>query len=114
MAKSFKGFVPSEAVTFDLVSPDGARTATFRCKPNVPGSKFLDYMARAESVEDFGAMAKAVRDIIDSALTIESQAEFWAFAAEPENGINLDTLAEISGWLAQAFAGNRPTVPQPA
>jgi len=114
VVKSFKGFVPSESVTFELESPDGARKATFRCKPNVPGSKFLDYMARAESVEDFGAMAKAVRDIIGSALTEESAAEFWQFAAVPENGINLDTLAEIAGWLAETFAGNRPTVPQPA
>jgi hypothetical protein len=114
MVKSFKGFVPSEAVTFELQSPDGHNTVTFRCKPNVPGSKFLEYMSRAESVQDFGAMAKAVRDIIDTALTPESAKEFWAFADDETNGISLDTLSEISGWLAETFAGNRPTVPQPA
>jgi hypothetical protein len=114
MAKTFKGFVPSEAITFSLESPDGARTVTFRCKPNVPGSKFLEYMSRAESEQDFGAMAKAVRDIIDTALTEESAKDFWDFVDTPENGISLEILSEISGWLAQSFSGNRPTVPQPA
>lgn len=114
MPKTFKGFTPSEAVTFTLESPDGSRQATFRCRKNVPGSKFLDFMARAESTESFAAMAAATRDIIDTALDEESTASFWAFADEPDNGINLDTLAEVAGFLAESFVGERPTVRQPA
>jgi hypothetical protein len=114
VGKSFKGFVPSETVTFDLESPDGARKASFRCRPGVPGSRFLEFMARAESQENFGAMAAAVRDIINQALTEESQVEFWAWCDTPENGIDVETLAEIAGWLSETFAGNRPTAPAPA
>jgi hypothetical protein len=113
-SKSFKGFVPSETVTFDLQSPDGARTVTFRCKPSVPGSKFLQFMSKAESQENFAGMANAVRDIIDTALSVDSQAEFWAFCDDPDNGINIEMLAEIAGWLSETFAGNRPTQPAPA
>jgi len=114
MVKSFKGFVPSESVTFELQSPDGSKTVSFRCKPNVPGSKFLEYMERAEGQADFGAMAKAVRDIINTALSDESAVEFWKFVDDADNGVGLDMLAEISGWLSETFAGQRPTVPQPA
>ena len=114
MPKTFKGYTPNEAVTFTLESPDGTRTATFQCKANVPGSRFLDYMGRAESQEDWSATAKAVREIIDEALTEESSVEFWAFADVPENGVGLEMLAEISGWLAESFSGSRPTAPQPA
>lgn len=114
MPKTFKGFTPSEAVTFTLESPDGSRQATFRCKKNVPGSKFLDFMARADSQENFAAMAAATREIIDLALDDDSGANFWAFADTPDNGINLETLAEIAGYLSETFAGDRPTPPAPA
>jgi hypothetical protein len=114
MPKTFKGFTPSEAVTFTLESPDGTRQATFRCRKNVPGSKFLDFMARAEQTENFAAMAGATREIIETALDDESIVAFWEFADEPDNGINLDTLAEIAGFLAESFVGDRPTARQPA
>ena len=114
MPKTFKGFTPSEAVTFTLESPDGSRQATFRCRKNVPGSKFLEFMARAESTENFGAMAAATREIIATGLDEDDQAAFWEFADNPDNGINLDTLAEVAGFLAETFAGERPTERQPA
>jgi hypothetical protein len=114
MPKTFKGFTPSEAVTFTLESPDGSRQATFRCRKNVPGSKFLEFMSHAESTESFGAMASATREIIETAIDEEDAAKFWEFCDNPDNGINLDTLAEIAGFLAESFAGNRPTERQPA
>ena len=114
MPKTFKGFTPSEAVMFTLESPDGSRQATFRCRKNVPGAKFLDFMARADQTENFAAMAAATRDIIETALDDDSTLSFWEFANEPDNGINLDTLAEIAGFLAESFVGDRPTARQPA
>jgi hypothetical protein len=114
MPRTFKGFTPSEAITFTLESPDGTRQATFRCKKNVPGSKFLEFMARAESTESFGAMAAATREIIETALDDEDVVKFWEFCDYPDNGINLDTLAEVAGFLSETFAGERPTQPAPA
>lgn len=113
MPKTFKGFVPSEAVTFTLESPDGSRAVTLRCKPNIPGSKFLAFMGRTDQ-ENPGTMAVAVREILDEALSEESSADFWAFADDGRNGIDLETLAEIAGWLSETFAGTRPTVPRSA
>lgn len=114
MPKTFKGFVPSEAVTFTLESPDGSRAVTLRCKPNVPGSRFLEFMSKADN-ENPGTMATAVKEVIDQALDEDSQATFWEFADDPRNGIDLETLSEIAGWLSETFAGNnRPTVPRSA
>ena len=64
MAKTFKGFVPSETVTFELESPDGARKVTFRCKPSVPGSKFLQFMASADSKLGGEIVWEATRPIV--------------------------------------------------
>jgi hypothetical protein len=112
MVKTFKGFTPAEPVTFDMESPDGSRKITVRCKP-VAGSLFLDFMSRAESMENFAAMAIAVKDILNAAIADEDIEAFWAFADDPANGVTLDVLSEISGFLAESFAGDRPTVPRP-
>ena len=113
MAKTFKGYVPAEPVSFTLESPDGSNRLEVRCKP-IPGSLFLDFIGRAESAEDFGAMAKAVKDILTAAIAEDCIDAFWSFADDPANGVTLDTLSEISGYLAEQFAGDRPTAPRRA
>lgn len=109
--KSFKGYVPDTPVEFDLESPDGSRKITIRCKPSVPGSKFLDFMASATGTENFAGMAQAVRDVLNAAITEEDQPKFWEFVDEPDNGISVEGLSEIAGWLSEQFAGERPTEP---
>jgi hypothetical protein len=65
-------------------------------------------------MENFGAMAKAVNDILDAAIHPDDKAAFDAFVDDPNNGVTLDMLSEISGYLAESFAGkDRPTVPRP-
>lgn len=111
MAKSFKGYVPAVPVEFDLESPDGTQKVTIHCKRSVPGSRFLDFMAQAQNTEDWAGMAKAVRDVLNAAITDEDQATFWAFCDNPDNGISMEGLSEIAGWLSEQFSGERPTVP---
>lgn len=114
MPKSFKGYVPDVPVTFDLESPDGQRKVTIRCKPSMPGSKVLDFMGNASGTEDFAGMSRAVRDVLNAAILDEDQPTFWQFVDEPENGISVEALAEIAGWLTETFAGARPTEPSVA
>lgn len=114
--KTFKGFVPQQIVTFDLESPDGSRRITVRCKPSVPGSKFLEFMGAvgAGGMEDFGAMARTVREVLNTGIADEDHDLFWEFVDDPANGIGLEQLSQIGGFLAEQFAGQRPTVPSPA
>lgn len=118
--KSFKGFVPERGIEFELENPDGSRRLTIHCKAAVPGSKFLEFMAAAGSSGpgnegmDFVAMAKTVREVFEVAITPDDLPMFWAFVDDPDNGIGLEQLSEIGGWLAQQFAGERPTTPSSA
>jgi hypothetical protein len=111
MVKSFKGYVPATPVEFDLESPDGARTVHIRCKPSVPGSRFLDFMANTSGSDDYAGMSRAVKDVLNAAIADEDQPAFWGFCDDPNNGISIEGLSEIAGWLSEQFAGERPTQP---
>lgn len=114
MAKTFKGYAPTTPVEFDLESPDGQRTVHIRCKPTVPGSRFLDFMSRAGSNDDYAGMSRAVKDVFSAAIVEEDNDKFWSFCDDPSNGITIEGLAEIAGWLSEQYAGARPTVPSGA
>jgi len=111
MAKSFKGYVPAQSVEFELESPDGSRKVTIHCKSSLPGSKFLDFMGQAQNNEDFGGLARAVKEILNAAIIDADQAAFWEFCDDAENGIGVNELAEMAGWITEQFAGDRPTLP---
>ena len=71
-------------VTFDLGSRrTGKNKVTIRCKPSVPGSKFLDFMSKAGGTEDFSGMATAVREVLDTAILEDDHAKFWTFVDRP-------------------------------
>jgi hypothetical protein len=114
MVKTFKGFTPNEPVTFELESPDGTRKIELQCR-QVPGTTFLDFMSRAQNVENFGAMATAIREILEAALIPEDHEKFWTFCDDPSNGITVDVLSEIAGFISESFTGgDRPSGPRPA
>jgi hypothetical protein len=114
MPKTFKGYVPDVGESLTLESPDGQRTLTVRCKRGVPGSQFLAFMEGIRNSEDFAGMARSVREIIAGGLIDDDVPKFWEFADDPENGIGLETLSEIAGWIGEQFAGSRPTSRQSA
>ena len=109
MPKTFKGYVPIEAPTFDIESPDGERTLTVRCVGMLPGSRFLDFLAKVDD-EDPRSMSKAVEDLLRTAVRPDAWDEFKAFIDQPENGIGMEMLAEITGYLGELYA-RRPTAP---
>jgi len=112
MSKSFKGYVPIEAPSFTLESPDGQRTLVVACKSMVPGSTFLDFLSKTTS-ENASGIATAVWDLFHAAVREDAWTEFRAFIDLPENGIGIELLSEIGGYLAELYA-QRPTVPSPA
>ena len=114
MSKSFKGYVPIEAPSFTLESPDGQRTLEVLCKPMVPGSVFLDFLSKTSSgTENPSALAGAVWDLFRASVREDHWGEFRAFIDEPANGVSIDLLSEIGGYLSEVYS-RRPTVPSPA
>lgn len=109
--KSFKGYAPTEDTVITLESPDGSRKIEVKTVPAVAGSIVLDFMAETTE-EDPGTLALAVNKMLRISIVPEDWDEFKAFIDNSENGITLDILSEISGYLAEAFSG-RPTEPQP-
>lgn len=114
MARSFKGYVPIEAPSFTLESPDGQRSLEVLCKPMVPGSVFLDFLSKTSGgVENPSALAGAVWDLFHASVRDDQWDVFRAFIDAPENGVSIDLLSEIGGYLSEVYS-KRPTVPSPA
>lgn len=109
--KSFKGYAPTEETTIELESPDGTRKIEVRTVPVVAGSVVLDFMAET-SEEDPGTLAAAVMKMLQVSILPEDWERFRDFIDDSKNGITLELLSEIAGFLAEAFSG-RPTEPQP-
>jgi len=108
MPKTFKGYVPIEKPSFMLESPNGSKLEV-RCKPFLPGSRFLDFLSKIKE-NDPAAMAGGVYNLLEAAVEADQWEEFKAFIDDPENGIGLDILAEIGGYLGEIYP-NRPTEP---
>jgi hypothetical protein len=109
MPRTFKGYVPIEAPSFELESPDGARKITVNCIGMLPGSRFLDFLAKTGE-DDPKAMVGAVDELLRAAVRPESWDEFKAFIDLPDNGIGMDMLGEITGYIGELYA-RRPTAP---
>lgn len=110
--KSFKGYEPIEAPRFELESPDGKRKLEVVCKGAIPGSKFLDFLSKTKE-EDPSTLAVAMFEILQAAVREDQWDDFKAFIDEPENGISVELLAEVAGYLSELYAG-RPTAPSGA
>lgn len=108
MPKVFKGYVPIEKPSFTLESPNG-RKLEVRCRAFLPGSRFLDFLSKVKA-DDPGAMATGVYDLLQNAVEADQWDEFQAFIDDPENGISLELLSEIGGYLGEVYT-NRPTEP---
>ena len=79
----------------------------FECYPNLQGKVLLDLAVN--SSEDNGiAAAKTVTDFFVHALKPESYDRFNKLIEDPEKIVNVETLAEITGWLVEEYSG-RPT-----
>ena len=109
--RSFKGYSPSEETSIELESPDGARKIEVRTVPVVPGSVVLDFMSET-SEDDPGTLAAAVMKMLQVSILPEDWDRFRDFIDDSNNGITLEILSEIAGYLAEAFSG-RPTEPRP-
>ena len=108
--KSFKGYSATEGVEFDMEPLNGGSKLTVKGVPMIPGSVLLDFLSGVKD-DDPGGLARTVLSLIQAAVIPEQWEDFRAFVDDPNNGVGLDTLSEIAGYLAEAYSG-RPTSPQ--
>lgn len=109
--KKFKGYVSDEPIFIELESPDGTDSSKFKCRRAVAGSRILDFLAQTNE-EDPASMARAVFGLLESAVEADQWEGFREFVDNENNGIDLETLSEIAGWVAEQYSG-RPTEPSP-
>lgn len=107
--KTFKGYVPVDAPSFDLESADGITSLHVTCVRFLPGSQFLDFLSNV-SADSPAEMATTFWSILKAAVVDEEWEKFKAFIDDPANGIAIETLAEIAGYLGELYS-NRPTMP---
>jgi hypothetical protein len=104
MKKSFKTYRPTEQHTLEV------NDQTFRLKGAIPGDVLLDFMAGADA-DNPAQMAKLVRELIDTAIVEEDLERWHAFIRDEANSVDLNTLSEIAGYVAEVMSGNPQKAP---
>jgi hypothetical protein len=118
--KTFKVAVAAEPIAFDIEAPESKQMFNFPCRDRLAAGKLMKFAEMFSTIEDQADDAEmsasqaasaipAVRDFFDSALQPQARPRFWALIEDDDEGVPLDTLVEIAGWLAEVYAGDRPT-----
>jgi hypothetical protein len=119
--KSFSVAAAVEPISFDLTSPVSGNAVLFVCRDRMAAGKLMRFAELFSSIQEEsesgeaetakqGALAiPAIRDFFNAALMPNDRDKFWTMIDSDEEGIPLDTLVEIAGWLAEVYSGGRPT-----
>jgi len=114
MAKrTFRGYVAESPVEFTLESPDGVRTLDVHCRNSVPGFVILDFMSKADT-ENPGTLAAVILDLLQASIVEDEWEKFEAFVNDETNGVSIDVLAEVAGYVSDSFGAVNPTPPAPS
>jgi hypothetical protein len=117
--KTFRVAIAAEPISFDL---DGPATGlqNFVCRDRMSAGTLMRFAEAFSQMTDddehnpesarSGADAiPIIKDFFNSALLPEGRDRFWAMINNDDDGIPMDTLVEIAGWLAEVYSGGRPT-----
>jgi hypothetical protein len=118
--KSFGVAIAAEPISFDIAAPIRG-PQNFPCRDRLGAGALMRFAemfgniredASANDLETAqqGAQAiPALRNFFDSCLQPQARARFWELIEDDDESIPLDTLVEVAGWLAEVYAGGRPT-----
>lgn len=117
--KSFAVAIAAEPISFDIAAPVRG-PQNFHCRDRLAAGSLMRFAELFANIQDDGddapgdakqgaAAIPAIKEFFDSCLMPEARARFWALINDEDEGIPLDTLVEIAGWLAEVYAGSRPT-----
>ena len=85
----------------------------FQCRPALQGKVLLDLIADSDGEAGIGA-AKAMTGFFDLVLQPESSERFNALINDPDKIVTVETLAEITAWLVEEYAGRPTQQPEPS
>lgn len=118
--KSFKVAIAAEPISFDVEAPVRG-IQNFRCRDRMSAGTLMKFAELFSGLEEEGeapsaaregaAAIPAIKDFFNSALMPEGRSRFWELINDDEEGIPMETLVEVAGWLAEVYAGERPTGP---
>lgn len=118
--KAFKVAIAAEPISFDIEAPVRG-IQNFRCRDRMSAGTLMRFAELFAGLEDEGdsptdakagaAAIPAIKDFFNSALMPEGRERFWDLINDDDEGIPMDTLTEVAGWLAEVYAGERPTGP---
>jgi hypothetical protein len=94
-----------EPVTFKIHGEE------FSCRPELQGKALLDLVAQSSS-EDPAQAAKTIGNFFKNVLLDESYSRFNSLLTSPDKIVSVETLAEISGWLVEVYAGRPEEEPK--
>jgi hypothetical protein len=94
-----------EPVTFKLHEEE------FSCREQLQGKTLLDLVARS-SGDDAVESAKTINMFFEHVLLPESYTRFSTLIESADKIVTVETLAEISGWLVEVYAGRPEEAPE--
>lgn len=118
--RTFKVAIAAEPVEFDLQCPVRGMQ-NFLCRDRLAAGTLMRFAEMFSSIEEDTADASnassgadaipAIKDFFNAAIMPEGRSRFWEIIYDEDEGIPMDTLVEIAGWLAEVYSGDRPTTP---
>lgn len=84
----------------------------FTCVPEVQGKVLLDLVAKSNNENDPAAAAGIISLFFETVLHDESYARFDALLKSKDKIVNMETLAEITSWLVEEYAGRPEGQPE--
>ena len=94
-----------EPVTFKIHGEE------FSCREELQGKTLLDLVAQS-SAENPAEAAKTIGNFFKNVLVAESYERFNKLITSPDKIVTVETLAEISGWLVEVYAGRPEEEPK--
>jgi hypothetical protein len=86
----------TEPISFKLYEEE------FHCVSEIQGQVLLEFAAKSSS-DDPGSSASIIADFFGSVLTDESYKRFSVLVKDKEKVVPVETLAEITSWLMEAY-----------
>lgn len=90
----------AEPISFKLYDEE------FECVPEIQGQVLLEFAAKSSS-SDAGSNASIISEFFGHVLLDESYERFSALVKDKNKVVSVETLAEITSWLMEAYT-DRP------
>ena len=84
----------------------------FHCLPEVQGKVLLNLVAKSSNENDPAAAAAIISTFFDTVLQDESFERFDALLNSKDKIVNMETLADITSWLVEEYAGRPEAQPE--